>query len=235
MSTQGPNAQCGFCFPTEAKPTIKIKKTISRICSACQLTFTNPPPAFMSMTTPSPLWCVCRAVRVLMERRSVQTIPALPLLLIVSKLTFSQTKGTWRIDCWWSGYRDELVSVALAFVFEQGLCVCVLHVNSLQSKVILIVFEDVRRRWKRSLKLPLSLSLYLSLSICTYPNTDMCCLQHCVLYRGFCIRDCLHSLWPGVGMCKRTYFQIFIFNSLDPSRTHFLGGHYPKHNGNTLV
>lgn len=120
----------------------------------------------MSTTTPSPLWCVCRAVRVLMERRSVQTIPALPLLLIVSKLTFSQTKGTWRIDCWWSGYRDELVSVALVFVFEQGLCVCVLHVNSLQSKVILIVFEDVRRRWKRSRSLSssLSLSFYLHIS-----------------------------------------------------------------------
>lgn len=136
----------------------------------------------MSTTTPSPLWCVCRAVRVLMERRSVQTIPALPLLLIVSKLTFSQTKGTWRIDCWWSGYRDRLVSVALVFVFEQGLCVCVLHVNSLQSKVILIVFEDVRRRWKRSLMLP------LSLSICTYPNTDVLAAALCsllrVLYKG---------------------------------------------------
>lgn len=159
MSTQGPNVQCDFCFLTEAKPTIKIKKTISWICSACQLTFKNPPPAFMSTTTPSPFWCVCRAVRVLMERRSVQTIPALPLLLIVCKLTFSQTKGTWRIDCWWSGYRDELVSVALVFVFEQGLCVCVLHVNLLQSKVILIVFEDVRRRWKRSCSLSSSLSL----------------------------------------------------------------------------
>ncbi len=176
----------------------------------------------------TPLMCVQNSQGVDGEEIN-SNILALPLLLIVSKLTFSQTKGTWKTDCWWSVYRDELVSVALAFMFEQGLCVCVcvcvLHVNSLQSKVILIVFEDVRRRWKRSLKLP------LSLSICTYPNTGMCCLKHCVLYRGFCIRDCLHSLWPGVGMCKRTYFQIFIFNSLDSSRTHFLGGHYP----NTMV